>query len=250
MPAMARTFWLAFPLLWSAGVALAQTTAATRVSVLLPPGVPSETVHITYALGGSFGSYGQTVRVEPNVGVYSIPTTVEGKAAKGIQLVAWAPGCETRTYTRGLRGPGMHKLKYECVTLPAIILTGRIHPFGALAGRPMELAVFFRAGWECQFFGWYDCMVPTMLVATVTPDAGGAFQAQVPDFESDPVMAKSKGLLGRSGDFWMLLRDPKTLNHIAEMEPEIGEFRVPGKGLKVLSAYPPELVFLPSFTVP
>jgi hypothetical protein len=113
----------------------------------------------------------------------------------------------------------------------------------------MELVIFFRAGWECQFFGWYDCMVPTMLVATVTPDSDGAFRAQVPDFESDPVITKSKGLLGRRGDFWMLLRDPKTLNHIAELEPETEEFRVPGDGLKVLSAYPPGLVFEPIFSM-
>lgn len=246
---MPRTVWLALTLLGSTCLALAQAPARSRLSVVVPPGVPSETVQITYALGGSFGSYGQTVRVAPNVSTYSIPTTVEGKVAKGIQLVVWAPGCETRIYALELRGSRTHNLKYECLTLPPVTLTGRIQPFGAIAGKPAELAIFFLASWECQFFGWNDCMVPTMLVATVTPDADGAFRAQVPDFESDPGIAKPKSVLGRSGDFLMLLRDPKTLNHIAELEPEIEELRAPGKGLKVLSAYPSDLTFVPSFTM-
>jgi hypothetical protein len=89
-------------------------------------------------------------------------------------------------------------------------------------------------------------MVPQILVATLTPDADGVFQAQVPDFESDPVIAKFKGRLGRSGDFWLLLRDPTTLNHIAELQPELKDLRAPGGGLKALSAYPSDILFTPS----
>jgi len=55
---MPRTVRLALTVLGS---------ARSRLSLEVPPGVPSETVQITYALGGSFGFYGQTVRVEPNV---------------------------------------------------------------------------------------------------------------------------------------------------------------------------------------
>jgi hypothetical protein len=45
----------------------------------------------------------------------------------------------------------------------------------------------------------------------------------------------------------MLLRDPETLNHIVELEPEIEDFRVPGGALKVLPAYPSALVFVAKF---
>jgi hypothetical protein len=90
-------------------------------------------------------------------------------------------------------------------------------------------------------------MVPQMLVATVTPNADGTFRAQVPDFESDPVIAKVKSLLQGSGDFWLLLRDPKTLNHVAELQPEIEDFRAPGGTLKTLPAYPSDLVFIAKF---
>jgi len=242
---MPRTVWLALTLLGSACLTLAQAPARSRLSVVVPPGVPSESVHITYALGGSFGSYGQTVRAEPNVSEYPIATIVEGKAASGIQLAVWAPGCESRTYTLDLQIRSFrHRLTYECLALPPISLTGRIPSFDAIAGRPMELVIVFQAGWECEFFGWQDCMVPQVIVATVTPDANSTFQAQVPDFESDPVIAKSKSWLRRSGDFWLLLRDPKTLNHIAELQPEIEDYRCPGGTLKPLPAYPSDLPFV------
>lgn len=245
---MPRMVWLALTLLGSTCLTLAQAPARSRLSVVVPPGVPSETVQITYALGGSFGSYGKTVSVEPNVSEYPINTTIDGKAASGIQLVVWAPGCETRTYSLNLeKGSLRHRLTYECATLPLVTLTGRIHPFGPIAGKPMELAIFFRASWECEFFGWNDCMVPQILVTTVTPDADGAFWARVPDFDSDPVIAKSKSSLRQSGEFWMLLRNPKTLNPIAELEAEIEDFRAPGGALKALSAYPSDLVFVAKF---
>ena len=64
---MPRTVRLALTVLGSACLTLVQTPARSRLSLEVPPGVPSETVQITYALGGSFGFYGQTVRVEPNV---------------------------------------------------------------------------------------------------------------------------------------------------------------------------------------
>jgi hypothetical protein len=186
--------------------------------------------------------------VEPNVSEYPINTTIDGKAASGIQLVVWVPGCETRTYSLNLEVASFrHRFTYECATLPLVTLTGQIRPFGPIAGKPMELAIFFRASGECEFFGWFDCMVPQILVGTVTPDADGAFRARVPDFESDPVIAKSKSSLRRSGEFWMLLRDPETLNHIVELEPEIEDFRVPGGALKVLPAYPSALVFVAKF---
>ena len=86
------------------------------------------------------------------------------------------------------------------------------------------------------------------MVATVTPDADGAFRARVPDFESDPMIAQSKNWLRRSGEFWMLVRDPKTLNHLAELQPEMEDFRAPGGTLKTLPAYPSDLVFLAKFT--
>ncbi len=242
---MPRTVRLALTVLGSACLTLAQTPARSRLSVVVPPGIPSETAHITYALGGSFGFYGQTVRVEPNVSEYPIATIVEGKAASRIQLVVWAPGCETRTYILDLQVTSFrHRLTYECVALPPIALTGRIRSFDTIAGKPMELVIVFQAGWECEFFGWRDCMVPQMIVATVTPDADGTFQAQVPDFESDPAIAQSKSLLRRSGNLWLLLRDPKTLNHIGELQPEIEDYRCPGGTLKPLPAYPSDLPFV------
>lgn len=243
-------FALVLILLYIPGSLTAQNSLPSgHVSILLPPGVPSERFHITYALEGSFGSHGENVRSMPNVSSYAIATTVEGKAAKRLLMVAWAPGCETRTYQLKLRGSGDRQLTFECEILPSVILTGRIQPVGPLAERPSELVVRYLASWQCQFFGWMDCMVPQIEVATVAPDADGAFEVQLPDFSADPIISASKGLRGIGGEFWLSLRDPKTWNPIAELEPEIEDLRTLGGRLKVLSAYPSDLVFEANFTI-
>jgi hypothetical protein len=247
---MTRVLALVLILLYIPGSLTAQDSLPSgHLSILLPPGVPSESFHITYALEGSFGSHGENVRSMPNVSSYVVATAVEGKAAKRLLMVAWAPGCETRTYQLKLRGSGDRQLTFECEILPSVTLTGRIHPAQPVAERPSELVIRYLASWQCQFFGWMACMVPQIEVATVTPDEDGTFEVQLPDFNADPVISASKDLRGVRGEFWLSLRDPKTWNPIAKLEPEIEDLRTPAGTLKVLSAYPSDLVFEANFTI-
>src|SRR5579864_6108132 len=249
MPTMARTLWLAFLLLASACWMTAQTPPLSRsLTIVLPPGIPSETTRITYALVGSFGSHGQTTEIAANETSYTIATSVDGKPADSVQIVVWAPGCETRTHSLDLRKSAIRRITYGCVPHPAVTLTGRIIPFEATRAKDAELAIFYRANWECVFFGWNDCMVPQFAVATVTPRSDGTFEAQLPDFTSDPVVAASAGSR-INGDFLLLLRDPKTLNHIAELEPELEDYRSIDGSLKSVSEYPSDLVFVPQFAM-
>jgi len=244
---MARTLWLAFLLLASACWMTAQTPPLSRsLTIVLPPGIPSETIRISYALVGSFGSHAQTTEIAANETSYTIATSVDGKPADTIQMVVWAPGCETRTHSLELRKSAIRRIMYECVPHPAVTLTGRIIPFEPTRAKDAELAIFYRAYWECEFFGWKDCMVPQFAVATVTPRSDGTFEVLLPDFASDPVVAVSGGSR-TNGDFFMLVRDPKSLNHIAELEPELEDYRSGDGSLQSLTAYPSDLVFVPAF---
>lgn len=83
---MARMLWLAF-LVPACCMMTATPPSSHNFMVVLPPGIPSETVQVTYALGGTFGSYGQTVNPPANKTVYSIPTSVDGLPTEGIQMV-------------------------------------------------------------------------------------------------------------------------------------------------------------------
>jgi len=246
---MARTLSLVFLLLASAYWMTAQTSLPSRsLTVVLPPGILSETIRITYALVGSFGSHAQTTEIAANETSYTIATSVDGKPADTIQMVVWAPGCETRTHSLELRKSAIRRIMYECVPHPAVTLTGRIIPFEATRAKDAELAIFYRAHWECEFFGWKDCMVPQFAVATVTPRSDGTFEVLLPDFASDPVVAVSGGSR-TNGDFFLLLRDPKSLNHIAELEPELEDYRSTDGSLKSVSEYPSGLVFVPQFVM-
>jgi hypothetical protein len=213
------------------------------LTILLPPGVPSETVNITYALEDSFGSHGAQVRAKPNRTAYSLLFEVGMTEAARIRAVIWAPGCAVSTYDIAIPGPHPRPIAYQCVLLPATTLTGQIRSVSLISGRPYELAISYSASWQCQFFGWFDCMVPQLPIATVAPAADGTFRVELPDFSRDPVIAKFKDPNGRIGNFQLLLRDPETLNHIAELKPEADDLSVPGGGLKALSAYPPDIVF-------
>ena len=247
---MRRRPWLASLFLFQACWVIAQTPGSShRLTILLPPGIPSETVKITYALGGGFGSYGRTIDVAPNTVFQPIPTSVEGKAADGLQMVIWAPGCETRTYTFDLRKSPPRRIGYECAAHPTVTLTGRIVPFEPIRERNAEVVITYRADWECRFFGWNDCLVPQNIVAIVRPGIDGTFEARLPDLASDSIVEASAGMPGATGAFWIILRDPKTWNHIADLQPELEDYRSANGSLKSLSAYPSDLVFIADFTI-
>jgi hypothetical protein len=245
MKAMPRVLVANLILLWAACTARAQTPEPQHpLFVTLPPGVPSEKVHINYVLGGRFGAYGGYVRPIANANSYSIPTSVEGKPAERIQMVAWAPGCETRTFNVKLPERPYNEVQFGCTILPMVTLTGRIHPVDLIQGKPSEVSIWYLADWECKFFGLADCMVPQFEVAIVKPDANGFFEVELPDFSSDSIAGDTKRWEGFAGEFLLVLRETKTWNPIASLQAELSDFRTPGGRLKIMAAYPSDLIFI------
>ena len=230
-------------------VAAAQQSAnpSKHMTIVLPPGVASETAHITYALEGSFGSHGDYVQATPNVTSYEMPLSVEGQLAGRVLIVAWIAGCQTRTFDMKATALRNRRVNLDCTPLPPVTLSGRIQPFAPIAGKPAELVVWYEASWECNFLGWMDCMVPQYQVETAAPGDEGTFQIQLPDFASDPVTNSFKTPPGMVGDFRFVVRDPKTWNPTAVLEPELADFRGFGGTVKALSSYPADLVFTPNF---
>lgn len=232
-------------LMWAACIASAQIPESQpTLTVTLPRGIPSEKIVIRYVLGGPFGAHGDYVRPMAHADSYLIPTSVEGKPGESIQMVAWAPGCETRTFTVELRQRAYNELPFECTILPMVTLTGHIHPVDLIRGKPSEVAIWYLAEWECKFFGWADCMVPQFEVATARPDAYGFFEVELPDFSSDPIAGDAKHWGAFTGEFRVVLRETGTWNPIASLQTELRDLRTPGWGLKIMSTYPSDLVFV------
>jgi hypothetical protein len=199
----------------------------------LPPEVPSEKVRIQYVLYGNFGAHGGAVSPHTDVTEYKINTLVEGRPAQSIRAVLWAPGCKFVTLDAGLDGAVSLDQYFLCDHLQTVTLRGRITKQSLLGKKPVEVSVRYLAGWECTFFGFMDCMVPTIELETVQPDATGLFEIELPDFSDDPIAARED-----AGTWQLVLREVKTWNLIEFLQPKNAEFRSHGSGLRVSATYP------------
>ena len=103
----------------------------------------------------------------------------------------------------------------------------------------MEVRIDYMASWACRFFGLADCAVPQIELGTVKPDVDGAFEIELPDFSSDPISSDSEG----GAELQLVLREVKTGNLAAFLEPEMGMLRTPGNALKIVPSYPQNLFF-------
>ena len=225
---------MALALLFIVGAAAQAGPESRPFIIVLPGGIPSEKVTINYVLYGSFGAQGGFTTPKADSPSYQIPTSVNGKAADHLKAVVWAPGCKMATFDAPLRDSGNVQEYFSCNPLGTITLDGRLDK-ALLRTKPAEVRVDYLASWECTFFGFSDCMVPQFELGTVRPDADGAFEIELPDFSSDPIAS-------RGAQLQLVLREVKTWNAIAFLEPQTESLREIGS-LRILSSYPHNLLF-------
>jgi hypothetical protein len=210
------------------------------VSISLPPNTPSETVQVSYFLRGPFGGYGGYAAQHAGLHSYEIPASVEGKAATEIRMIVYASGCEIQTFVIPLAENSRVKQEFPCQRSAMVKLSGRIVPNELARDNNAELVVTYMAYWAHEFYGIVDGAVTVFSVATVSPDANGMFQADLPYFSADAAADSSE----RRAGFWLMLLDSKTWNHVAsDLEPEVSELRLEGHGLRIRSHYPEGLLF-------
>jgi hypothetical protein len=210
------------------------------VSVLLPANIPSETVQISYFLIGPFGGYGGYTKQRPGLHSYEISALVEGKTASEIRMIVYASGCEIKTFVLALTEDFRVKQEFECQRVATVKLSGQIVPTELVRENNAELVVNYMAYWAHGFFGIADGLVTEFRLATVSPDANGVFQVELPYFSADDEASPSR----RRAGFWLMLRDSKTWNHIAfNLEPEVLELRLEEHSLRIRSHYPDGLKF-------
>ncbi len=210
------------------------------VSVVLPANVPSETVQISYFLIGPFGGYGQHTKQQPGLHSYQTSFLVEGKPAREIRMIIYASGCEIETFVLPLREHSRVEQEFECRPAASVQLSGQIMPAELARKDHAELAVHYMAYWAHGFFGIADGMVTEFQLATVTPDANGVFQVNLPYFCATPPDSSPQP----RATLRLSLRDSKTGNNLAHnLEPEMPELRPKDHGLQILSRYPDGLKF-------
>jgi hypothetical protein len=227
-------------ILFSAITAFTQTALdSPKFTVAFQSGVPLEKVWVQYVLYGPFGAHGDFVR-DPVPQVLQVPTVVEGKHARQIKMIVWAPGCRMSTFDFPLKQSSDDQESFSCSPVPTVTLVGRISPAIKLPKKEIAISVDYVAGWACNFFGLSDCMVPQIPLGMTPPDPDGAFQIEVPDFSVDPIASD----LECGTHLQLTLHEAKSFNVIAFLEPESDPPRTNGNSLKISSFYPQNLVFI------
>ena len=210
------------------------------VSISLPPEVLSETVQVSYFLVGPFGGNGGYATQRAGVYSYEIPASLEGKAATEIRMIVYASGCEIQTFVIPLASDSRVNQEFACQRVATVRLSGQIVPNDLVRDNNAELVVTYMAFWAHGFHGIADGFVTEFRLATVSPDANGMFQVELPCFSADAADSSSQP----RASFRLTLRDSKTWNHIASnLEPEEPELRLKTHGLQILSHYPYGLKF-------
>jgi hypothetical protein len=229
------------------------------VSVLLPPDIPSETVQIAYYLIGPFG--GSETYTDKQAGLHSYeiatsePETVSllsqsvenetgRKAQSGpatqIKIIVYAPGCEIQTFDLPLTIDSRVKEEFDCRPVAKVTLSGQIEPRELVRDKKAELVVTYMATWAYHFFGFSDGAETEFQLASVSPDANGMFQVDLPYFRIDAEQASSRA----RASFDLMLRDPETWNPIAfNLEPASLEYMTEEHTLRIQSHYPINLKF-------
>ena len=198
-----------------------------RVVLLLPAGIKSEKVQISYFMGGPFGSYGTWVKADKTRTAYEIDASVEGQAAGKLKVIAWLPGCEIITLEIPIKADKTER-ELTCKALSSVDFTGQIFPGGITNGRSMEVEADYLAVWSHRFFGIWDGPVTTFHIGKVIPDIDGIFHIKLPDLASQLGMTE--------GELDFILREKTTGNIIAFLKPM--DVTSNSRWLKVIHEYP------------
>ena len=210
-----------------------------KVLIFLPKSVPSESVQGQYMQSGPFGGSGGYIKATPNVANYEIEAGVNGSAANAVRIILYAEGCQTEKLVVFVR-KSIEEREFVCEPLPTIAFRGEVSQFTSFHAKDVQIEFDYLASWACEFFGLVDCMVPTFLVATVTPDRGGSFSVALPDLYRDRNEEETSSRL--TGEFNVVVRERRTgniLGFLRPRQPLSGDF------LKVAERYPPVLQFEP-----
>lgn len=235
-----RLFLRLAVLLLTAAPACSRGNTSPTVSISFPANIPFETVQIHYFMVGAFGGRGGQAESHRDLGVYEINASEQGQAATGIKILAYAAGCEIRTFDLSLsQNPYPHE-HFVCKALPKVMLSGRV-PGELIRERKAEIVIHYMAYWAHGFFGIADGPVTAFRLAIVSPDHDGSFRVEIPDFGNDSGLSSPQ----TRADLLLMLRESKTWNHIASsLKPELSAVRSEYGGLKIQSSYPGNLTFI------
>jgi hypothetical protein len=195
-------------------------------------------LQVGYVLAGEFGGYGSYELRQDGEGKVLIHTEVQGKPAKSLRAVLYAPHCRIQTiYVDDLEA-SKREDAFHCSPLSEIELRGKFDRGEIDRDRKLEVEVRYLGFWAHTFLGISDGPALTFHVGKAVVEQDGSFRLALPN------IAQAVDAPYRTNDDWfeVLVRDSETGNIVAELEPPAA-FSLYGH-LKVSGSYPAELHFL------
>ncbi len=208
--------------------------------IRLPSEVRSEQVQVRYYLTGPFGSYGNFLKPEPERNSYLIETSVNHQAADSLRVILYAPGCQIVTLSIDSISEAEKGADVNCEDLPPMTFNGRVDLPEALRNRPYELEITYMGYWAHSFFHIADGPVTSFILARVTPDEGGAFHVELPNFNKDRVTVSYR----RNAGLQFIARELDTGNIVAILAP-VNVHDNDSRDLAIKPKYPAEVIFKP-----
>ncbi len=196
----------------------------------------TDRTEVRYFLTGAFGGYGSYVRDPDNDGAYRIPLEQEGKPAKSLKEILYAPSCQFGILSVDLLSDLTRSASFECRQLPTITVQGRISLSPSGDG-PLDVTINYIASWGHGFFGIGDGAVQSFSIGRAPLNADGRFQIQIPDFSKDRVTNQMK-------DAFLLVQVERHPNGgIVEQVVPSADMQYQKIGLKILPRYNTEIEF-------
>lgn len=162
-------------------------SAATGDSFILSVTGPTRAadVQVRYVLSGNAQDYANSVARATADNTIVIHTLVEGQQAKGLKLIAYAPGCQFVTISIDDLASSGRQAAFACAHLNAVQFHGRAN-VSALSGKALNVRALYSCDWASQFFGKKIALSP-FSIGTAEIAADGSFLLDLPAFSADPL---------------------------------------------------------------
>lgn len=198
--------------------------------------IASQDVQIRYYLSGDPSVQQAGSIAKPNNNQIVIKTGVDGKSARGVRAIVFAPGCQFAAISADDLASNDRQADFKCQKLATTPLHGKAD-ISAFAGKELQVETLYQCNWAGHFFGVAGLAISPFSLGKVKVENDGTFAVDLPDFSSDPLWAN----LSHNATLTFMLVDASNGERLARLSAPHDLSR--GGALKIASSYPAETPF-------
>jgi hypothetical protein len=200
------------------------------ISVVGP--TQAKDVQVRYYFTGEFGHLRASAASATDDNKIVIKTAfLQGKPAKTLKLIAYAPGCQFVTISVDDLAASNRQGEFKCTPLNPVQFYGKAD-ISRFAEKALQVSVLYNCEWAGDFFGVHGAFSP-FSVGRAKIDFDGSFTISLPDFSSDPLWDS----LSNKATLMFVVGDGATGHSLAALRP-VSDSAAKGGGLKVAPGYP------------